>query len=374
MTREWIALERHEGRAHDLSLYARALHAQLHRWVDGEGRIDARLEGDLCEAMSKSIAFRFGATRGDRRLIAGHLAELVGVGAVVLSADGLELRALADGADLVRHKLAVGDRPQPTKRLRVTSTKCDDGATIGHEASRTSNEASRPETKEDASARNDSVHSPRIEESRREENRGEGESAREAHAPAPQDSLDGGSSTDETPPASAPLSLEGEPSKPRRQRRRAAEPAVDPVPPEGTVARRVYEAITTDVALAPITRGPGDLAMRLAALCDGTNVDPAAEVISAGAWQLRNGRWTDGARGLLGWVKSSADRARSMPAAVVGAPRAQQQPERIDYQGRRAVGAAGLPSGDVWTNERDEEAEAFERIRARTQPKGAMGR
>jgi len=143
LIREWIALERHEGRAHDLSLYARALHAQLHRWVDGEGRIDARLEGDLCEAMAKSIAFRFGATRGDRRLIAGHLAELVGVGAVVLSADGLELRALADGADLVRHKLAVGDRPQPTKRLRVTSTKCDDGATIGHEASRTSNERRR---------------------------------------------------------------------------------------------------------------------------------------------------------------------------------------------------------------------------------------
>jgi len=172
----------------------------------------------------------------------------------------------------------------------------------------------------------------------------------------------------------APLSLAGEPSKPRRQRRRAAEPAVDPVPPEGTVARRVYEAITTDAALAPITRGPGDLSLRLAAICEGTSVDPAAEVISAGAWQLRNGRWTDGARGLLGWIKSSADRARSVPAAVVGAPRAQQQPERIDYQGRRAVGAAGLPSGDVWTNERDEEAEAFERIRARTQPKGAMGR
>ena len=81
MAREWIALERHEGRAHDLSLYARALHAQLHRWVDGDGHIPARLEGDLCEAMARSIAFRFGATRGDRRLISGHLRELVEAGA-----------------------------------------------------------------------------------------------------------------------------------------------------------------------------------------------------------------------------------------------------------------------------------------------------
>lgn len=164
-------------------------------------------------------------------------------------------------------------------------------------------------------------------------------------------------------------------SKPRRERRPRPAPAADPVPPEGTVARRVYEAITTDVALAPVVRGPGDLAQRLAAICDGTHVDPAAEVISAGAWLTRNpGRWSDGAAGLLRWVKSSADKARSLPAPVIGVPRPSAQPERIDYQGRRAVGAAGLPSGDVWTNDRDEEAEAFERIRARTQPKGATGR
>lgn len=170
----------------------------------------------------------------------------------------------------------------------------------------------------------------------------------------------------------APLSLAGEPSKPRRQRRRAAEPAVDPVPPEGTVARRVYEAITTDVALGPIVAGPGDLAMRLAAICDGTAIDPGLEVISAGAWLLRNpGRWKDGAGGLLRWVKSSADRARSAPVPAPGTPReASAGPARIDYQGRRVVGAAGLPSADAWApTDRDEEQEMLDRIAARTQPR-----
>jgi hypothetical protein len=367
MTREWIALERHEGRAHDLSLYARALHAQLHRWVDGDGRIEARLEGDLCESMAKSIAFRFGATRGDRRLIAGHLGELASVGAVLLSAAGLELRALADGADLVRHKLAIGDRPAPTKRLKLTVgageqrtvTIGDEAATNGHDRSRTSNEASRPETKDDTSARNNNVHSPRVEESRREERREEQteKSACVPHA-APsektrsdntlaepirqlplaasaaavetghQPSQGGERSTmivetgarpsvDSSASAGA-LSLDSSATPKRRaQRRTPRAPAVDPVPPVGTVARRVYEAITTDVALGPRVTGPGDLSIRLAAICDGTSVDPAREVIQLGAWLLRKpeGHWKDAAAGLLRNISSKVNDARALPVA-----------------------------------------------------------
>lgn len=167
--------------------------------------------------------------------------------------------------------------------------------------------------------------------------------------------------------------------KPRRERRPKPAPAVDIVPPEGTVARRVYEAITTDVALAPITRGPGNLSMRLAALCDGTTVDPAAEVILAGAWQARNCEWTDGAAALLRWVKRSADKARSLPAPVVGTPRTTAQPAKIDYQGRRVVGAAGLPPGSVWEKTKEqheaEEDALYARAYAATQPKkGAVGR
>lgn len=178
--------------------------------------------------------------------------------------------------------------------------------------------------------------------------------------------------TDDAGTQPAPLALDGAPSAPRRERRRktAPAPAVDPVPPEGTVARRVYEAIVTDVELAPITRGPGDLAQRLAALCEGTTVDPAAEVILAGAWAARNRKWTDGAAGLLRWVKSSTDRARALPAPVVGTPRASSEPVRVDYQGRRVVGPAGLPSADAWAEtDRDEEQEMLDRIAAQTQPR-----
>lgn len=187
--------------------------------------------------------------------------------------------------------------------------------------------------------------------------------------------------TDDAGTRHAPLALDGASSAPRRERRRKTvhAPAVDPVPPEGTVARRVYEAIVTDVELAPITRGPGDLAQRLAALCEGTTVDPAAEVILAGAWAARNRKWTDGASALLRWVKSSLDRARSLPAPVVGTPRASVEPVKVDYQGRRVVGPAGLPPGSAWEKSKEqheaEEDELYRRAYAETQPKkGATGR
>ena len=200
------------------------------------------------------------------------------------------------------------------------------------------------------------VTGSREEKNREEKNREKREETRAREAPAVT-----------TPEGQAP-----ETQGRRRRSKPAAAPAVDPVPPEGTVARRVYEAITTDVALGPIVAGPGDLAMRLAAICDGTAIDPGLEVISAGAWLLRNpGRWKDGAGGLLRWVKSSADRARSAPVPAPGTPReASAGPARIDYQGRRVVGAAGLPSADAWApTDRDEEQEMLDRIAARTQPR-----
>lgn len=299
MPREWIALERHEGRAHDLSLYARALHAQLHRWVDGDGRIPARLEGDLCESMAKSIAFRFGATRGDRRLVAGHLAELASVGAVVLSDDGLELRALSDGADLVRHKLAIGDRSTTSKRSKATPAKCDDGATIGHDPSRTSNEASRTETKECASAQKDSVHSPRVEESK-----GESRELTSFVLPARE----------------APSAQPAEP-KPRAPRAKATQLVADMPPAEGTLARKVYDAIVSDTALSSLAR-PGDFASRVCADGAYPGVDVLAQVRRAGAWAAGKKRapWRDVRAGLLAWLRRAAEDAQQSPQGARATP------------------------------------------------------
>lgn len=298
MAREWIALERHEGRAHDLSLYARALHAQLHRWVDGEGRIPARLEGDLPDAMARSLAFRFGATKGDRRLIAGHLRELVDVGAVVLSADGLELRALADGADLVRHKLAIGDR---SKRAS-TSTKSDEPSTNGDERLRTVNEPPRTATRSDASAQNDSVHVPRGEYIRSNEK------------------------TEDLPsvgpraPEALTLSTAAEP-KTERKAKRAAQSNADVEPAEGTLARKVYEIVTTDRAFAGLVR-PGDFAVRVCADGAYPGVNVVAEVRAAGAWAAGKSRapWRNVRSGLLGWLRRAAEEARQSASTARVAP------------------------------------------------------
>lgn len=96
MTREWTPIERHEGKGFFISLYARALHAQLHRWVGGDGRVGAALEGDLFESAASMLARYSKTTRSDRRLIGRHLRELVDIGAIVLTTDGLELHSLAD--------------------------------------------------------------------------------------------------------------------------------------------------------------------------------------------------------------------------------------------------------------------------------------
>ena len=172
------------------------------------------------------------------------------------------------------------------------------------------------------------------------------------------------------PSAKAPSA----PAKPAKARA-AATPPPDPVPATGTAARRLYDAITTDRVLGPITGGPGDLAERLCAEGAYPGVDVLAEVRKAGAWIAGQpaGHWRDGRRALLSWMGRAQERASSIPKPAPGtpAPYAYSPPERIDYQGRRAVGAAGLPPGEVWEQtDRDEEEEAFAAIRARTQPRG----
>jgi hypothetical protein len=108
-----------------------------------------------------------------------------------------------------------------------------------------------------------------------------------------------------------PPSAPAKPAKPRA----AATPPPDPVPPAGSPARRLYDAITGDRVLGPITGGPGDLAERLCAEGAYPGVDVLAEVRKAGAWAAGkpSGHWKDGRKAILGWLARAQERVSSTP-------------------------------------------------------------
>ncbi len=104
---------------------------------------------------------------------------------------------------------------------------------------------------------------------------------------------------------------------------KAALVALDPVPDPGTPARAIYDAITGDARLGPITEGPGEFAQRAAqpALYPGVNV--LAEVLAAGEWlsRQRAGSHSKGRAFLAHWLKRATSDAASAPKPAPGAPR-----------------------------------------------------
>lgn len=104
----------------------------------------------------------------------------------------------------------------------------------------------------------------------------------------------------------------------KRTARREAAVGLDPIPPPGTPARRLYDAIVGDPALRPIVAGPGDFAVRVTADGAFPGVDVLAEVQRAGEYAAtKPGQYTDGRAYLRGWLQREAKReaARPKPAA-----------------------------------------------------------
>lgn len=182
-----------------------------------------------------------------------------------------------------------------------------------------------------------------------------------------------GASASAHAPASAREGLfEDAPKAPARasKARAAATPLPDPVPATGTLARRVYDAIVTDRVLGPITRGPGDLAERISQSDAYPGVDVLSEVKRAGAWIAGKppGYWSDGRKALLGWLARTHERVASTPKPVIGTSSpinaAFRAPEKIDWQGRRVVGAAPLPPGSAFAKTKEEHEAEEDRLYA----------
>ncbi len=116
----------------------------------------------------------------------------------------------------------------------------------------------------------------------------------------------GATSTD---PAETPKATKG------KRPKRAPEPDTIPLP--GTLARRIFDAIVGDRALAPITGNPGDAAQRWADPDTFPGVDVLAEVRRAGEYAAtKPGRYTDGRAFLRGWLQRKADEVARMPKAA----------------------------------------------------------
>lgn len=130
-----------------LSLRARGLHATLWR-RQRDGVLDAAAH-DVA-GLAREIARRLGATAGDRRWIADELASLLSAGYLARRGESWVL-------------VASDERPEPNANVTRTEHERDANRT------RTEHE---PNTKSDASVRDDSKHAPRA-RLRSEENRGD---------------------------------------------------------------------------------------------------------------------------------------------------------------------------------------------------------
>ena len=164
----WVKLPCDESAAFAaLSLRARGLHATLWR-RQRDGVLDAAAH-DVA-GLAREIARRLGATAGDRRWIADELASLLSAGYLARRGESWVL-------------VASDERPEPNANVTRTEHERDANRT------RTEHE---PNTKSDASVRDDSKHAPRA-RLRSEEIRGD-----QSPSPNPLPQAEGGSEVSQT--------------------------------------------------------------------------------------------------------------------------------------------------------------------------------
>jgi len=159
---------------------------------------------------------------------------------------------------------------------------------------------------------------------------GSAEGATAPDPPPPADTASGERTTTDT--AKAPdATTKGDAAKPAPKRKRAkAAPTPDTIPAPGTLARRVFEAIVGDRALAAITANPGDASERWSDPATYPGVDVLAEVRRAGEFAASHpGRYNDGRAFLRGWLQRKADEIARAPK-----PAAPRVPDADGYINR----------------------------------------
>jgi len=239
------------------------------------------------------------------------------------------------------------------------ATGCNDTAVAGNGNATDSESLKTPEVKAFSADATVLQREATALEKRREEEKREEESMRES----PQDSPGGspGSPDSHTHQSHESGELELAPpartvppgrSKPTRARKAKGkpEPALDLVPPAGSLAARVLSAIVGDRILGPIVAGPGDFATRVCADGAFPRVDVLAEIRQAGIYAARYpGKYRDGNAFLSGWLKRSAEREalkpRAAPSQLEAArqfgPEDEAEFERLLFEGTNRVQEAG---------------------------------
>lgn len=266
-----------------LSFTARAYAESIATMSDRDGRI---YTGG--KSLADFLANRVGATRGDRRLMEREFSELTRVGYLSIRGDHVQVVTARRVASEAATKLPRSDHDGATNEQRSDN----DGA-----------------TKTELTPRNYNGTGVAL-LNQKENQKTESQSACVREAPA----------------AAASLALDAQPAIAKAKRVKPV-PQADRVTEEGSLARRIFDAIVSDPVLQPITGNPGDFALRLADPSAYPGVDVLAEVKRAGTWAAgqRAGHWRDGRKALLGWLDRAVSRLGPQPAARPPAPAPQPQ-------------------------------------------------
>lgn len=311
-----------------LSWRARGLFYSLLRIVTRAGVLDLGKTG------KRAVAVLLGAG-SDWKEIVDALDELVADGSVQINGATLVIPNFVEAQEAVKSDKARAKAARERRRDEAIAATEQSDSVTKRDASITD--------RDDTVTGNESASrgvTGRHAASRREEMEKEMEGRGGAGETAPPSPVEATPSPPGVPPSGATSAPPPEAPKVAKGKRPKPAPQPDTIPLPGTPARRVFDAIVGDRALAPIVANPGDASQRWADPDTFPGVDVLAEVRRAGEYAAtKPGRYTDGRAFLRGWLQRKADEVARMPkpAGAFGASPAVAQPTASQPHAPRKV-------------------------------------